>query len=157
MENIICIADNPELIPQAAKWFSEKWCAPSELYTDSMAASVRDVSVPRWYVCMADGCIIGGAGVIENDFHERKDLSPNVCAVYVEEAFRCRGIARRLLERICRDMHGMGIDVLYLITDHTSFYERYGWEYFCDTREDGGGSARVYVHKFGKDKAGIRI
>ena len=35
---------------------------------------------------------IGGMGVIENDFHDRKDLMPNVCAVYTEEAYRGRGI-----------------------------------------------------------------
>ena len=40
----------------------------------------------------------GGAGVIENDFHDRKDLTPNVCAVYVEEHCRCQGIAGKLLE-----------------------------------------------------------
>ena len=29
-------------------------------------------------------------GVIENDFHDRKDLTPNVCAVYTEEDCRCQ-------------------------------------------------------------------
>lgn len=41
--------------------------------------------------------IIGGMGVIENDFHDRKDLAPNVCAVYTEEDRRCNGIAGALL------------------------------------------------------------
>lgn len=34
-------------------------------------------------------------GSIENDFHDRKDLTPNICAVYTEEAYRGRGIAGR--------------------------------------------------------------
>jgi len=50
-------------------------------------------AVPQWYVVVQGDKIIAGLGVIENDFHDRKDLSPNVCAVYVEEAYRCRGIA----------------------------------------------------------------
>ncbi len=40
--------------------------------------------------------IVAGLGVIENDFHNRKDLAPNVCAVYTEEDCRCKGIAGKL-------------------------------------------------------------
>ena len=38
-------------------------------------------AVPQWYVAIENGRIIGGLGVIENDFHMRVDLTPNVCAV----------------------------------------------------------------------------
>ena len=96
--------------------------------------------------------IIGGLGIIENDFHNRKDLSPNVCAVYVEEAWRCQGIAGALLERACRDMARRGISTLYLLTDHTSFYERYGWEFYCMVQGDGEEElSRMYIHRTGKD------
>lgn len=37
--------------------------------------------------------IIGGMGVIENDFYNRKDLTPNVCPVYTEKDYCCKGIA----------------------------------------------------------------
>ena len=80
------------------------------------------------------------AGVIANDFHDRKDLTPNVCALYVEPELRCRGIAGHLLAHICKDMAAKGIGTLYLITEHTSFYERYGWEYLCMVQGDGGES-----------------
>ena len=70
--------------------------------------------------------MVGGLGVIENDFHSRSDLAPNVCALYVEEVYRRRGIAGELLQWACSDMGRFGIDTLYLVTEHTSFYERYG-------------------------------
>ena len=104
-------------------------------------------SVPQWYLVMKGSRIIGGAGVIENDFHKRKDLTPNVCALYVEEDCRCRGIAGELLRFICNDMRGIGIDTLYLITDHTSFYERYGWKYLCMVEEEEGSIIRMYIHE----------
>lgn len=44
---------------------------------------------PQWYTAMENRKIIGGMGVIESDFPNRKDLSPNVCAVYTEEYKRC--------------------------------------------------------------------
>ena len=34
-----------------------------------------------------------GLGVIENGFHDRKDLTPNACAVYTERERRSNGIA----------------------------------------------------------------
>ncbi len=44
-----------------------------------------------WYLCLAGGRIVGGMGVIKNDFHDRKDLTSNVCAVYTENHIAARG------------------------------------------------------------------
>ncbi len=30
-----------------------------------------------------------------------------------------------------------GIPALYLLTDHNSFYERYGWEFLCMVQGEG--------------------
>ncbi len=45
-------------------------------------------------------------------------------------------------------MKEQGIDTLYLLTDHTSFYERYGWEFFCMVQGDGDPEpSRMYIHR----------
>ncbi len=146
--NIIRLTDRPEIKEKAAEWFHEKWGVPSEAYRESMEECLlKRNSVPQWYAAMEDDRIIGGLGVIENDFHDRKDLAPNVCAVYVEEDMRCNGVAGALLNYVCRDMKEKGIGVLYLVTDHTSFYERYGWEFLCMVQgEDEPGMSRMYIH-----------
>ena len=101
-----------------------------------------------WYLCLDDDKIIGGMGVIENDFHDRKDLTPNICAVYTEEAYRRKGIAGRLLNMTVRDMKSIGITPIYLVTDHTAFYERYGWEFLCMVQGDGEPNmTRMYIHR----------
>ena len=84
--------------------------------------------------------------MIDNDFHRRRDLAPNVCAVYVQPEYRRLGAARRLLDAVCRDMAGMGIDRLYLLTDHDGFYERLGWRFEDMVRDDAGEFGRMYVH-----------
>ena len=71
----------------------------------------------------------GGLGVIKNDFHDRKDLTPNVCAVYTEKEYRCKGIAGRLLCMAVEDLRANGISPVYLLTDHVGFYEHYGCSY----------------------------
>lgn len=143
--SIINLQERPALRRQAAEWFHRKWGIPAEEYLGSMDECLAGGStVPQWYVVLQGNEIIGGAGIIANDFHERKDLTPNLCALYVEEAFRCQGIAGRLLERACRDMKKSQFHYLYLVTEHTSFYERYGWEFLCLVQEEDGGMIRMY-------------
>ena len=143
------LREHPELAERAAEWFSSKWSVPKEAYLESIADCLKNEgAVPQWYLAMDRGTIAGGLGVIENDFHTRPDLTPNVCAVYVEEKYRCRGIAGRLLGFVCEDMRDFGTDTLYLLTDHDSFYERYGWEYLCPVYGEGEDEAsRMYIHK----------
>ena len=86
--------------------------------------------------------------MIENDFHDRPDLTPNVCAVYTEESHRKRGIAGHLLNMAVEDLRSKGISPAYLVTDHTGFYERYGWEFLCMVQGDGEeGQTRMYIHR----------
>lgn len=143
------IREHNEMAKRAAQWFHEKWEVPLEAYKESIEACLkRENPVPQWYIAMDGKTIVGGLGVIENDFHDRKDLTPNVCALYVEETYRGKGIAGKLLRCVCDDMESQGIDTLYLITDHTSFYERYGWEFLCMVQGDGEPDlTRMYVHK----------
>lgn len=83
-----------------------------------------------WYLCLVGEKIVGGMGVIDNDFHNRKDLTPNICAVYTEKEYRNKGIARHLLNMVVDDLKAKGITPIYLITDYKEFYEKYGWEFF---------------------------
>ena len=90
--SLIRLTDRPELKAQAAAWFHAKWGVPEQAYLDSMDDALREAGpVPQWYLVLESSRIIGGMGVIENDFHDRKDLTPNVCAVYTEPDRRCRG------------------------------------------------------------------
>ncbi len=143
---IIKLTDRPELLEEAAGWFNSKWGVPREAYLDSMTESLSGIAVPRWYLAMDGERIIGGCGVIENDFHQRPDLRPNLCALYVEEDFRCKGIAGELMSFVCDDLSRCGIYSLYLLTDHTSFYERYGWKFLDMVKNDDGESeSRMYT------------
>lgn len=140
---IIELNERPEMKEAAAEWFHSKWGVPREAYIESMDEGLAG-GLPRWYMAMVGERIVGGCGIIANDFHKRPDLTPNLCALYVEEDCRCHKIAGTLLDFACRDMSERGVDTLYLCTDHTSFYERYGWEFYTMVEEDGGGECRLY-------------
>lgn len=144
---VVPLRDIPGLLETAAAWFSEKWDIPIQAYRDSMHLCLKNpADVPQWYLILKpDGRIAAGCGLIENDFHKRTDLTPNVCAVYVEPDVRGHGLARTLLDFVRQDTACLGIDRLYLLTDHTRFYERCGWSFLCMAQEDEGGLARVYT------------
>ena len=143
----ISLKECSELKNEAANWFSSKWKVPKEAYLECMNEFLSGKKPLGWYLCVNNDRIVGGLGVIENDFHERKDLTPNICAVYTEEEYRNRGIAGKLLNMAVEDLKSKQISPVYLVTNHTNFYERYQWEYLCDVACDDGEVSRMYIHR----------
>ena len=144
----VTLREREDLKERGAQWFHEKWGVPKEAYLECMEAYLSGETEYGWYLCLDGERIAGGLGVIENDFHDRKDLKPNVCAVYTEEDYRCRGIAGKLLNLAVEDQRKNGISPIYLVTDHTNFYERYGWEFYCMAQgDDEPEMTRLYIHK----------
>ena len=144
----VILRNKPELKDTAVEWFHSKWGVPTEAYLECMNAYLNRETEYGWYLCMLGDQIVGGLGVIDNDFHDRKDLSPNVCAVYTEEEYRNQGIAGKLLDLVVSDMKDKGVSPLYLVTDHVGFYERYGWEFFCMAQgDDEPEQTRLYIHQ----------
>ena len=137
----------PSIKDQAAQWFHNKWGVPTEAYLECMEEYLNGETEYGWYLCLDGNQIIAGLGVIENDFHDRKDLAPNVCAVYTEENYRGKGIAGNLLNMVVEDCRQKGISPVYLVTDHIGFYERYGWEFLCMVQgDDEPEMTRMYIH-----------
>ena len=133
---------------EAAGWFHSKWGHPKEAYLECMEAYLCGETDYGWYLCLDNNKITAGLGVIENDFHNRKDLAPNVCAVFTEEAYRNQGIAGNLLKMVVEDCKQNGISPLYLVTDHVGFYEKYGWEFLCMVQVDNElNLSRMYIYR----------
>ena len=119
--HLISLGEQPQWKKRAAAWFHEKWGVPQQAYLDCME---------------------------ENDFHQRTDLAPNLCAVYTEPEYRRQGIAGRLLARAVADLRAQGIAPVYLLTDLVGFYERYGWAFFCMAQcTDAPICSRIYIHR----------
>lgn len=148
-KKFVKIREHADDIPQAAMWFHERWQIPWIAYEESMNICYRKgKGVPQWYLLLHEqGHIIAGIGVIENDFHPEKEYTPNVCALYVEEAYRRQGYAKMLLEEVEKDMRKMGLSTLYLLSDHTTFYEKCGWCFLTMIEDDEGKLMRMYCNQ----------
>jgi N-acetylglutamate synthase-like GNAT family acetyltransferase len=54
----------------------------------------------------------------------------------------------QLLNMVVEDMRTKGISPIYLVTDHSGFYERYGWELLCLVQSEGQADmSRMYIHR----------
>ncbi|ABW19582.1 GNAT family N-acetyltransferase [Alkaliphilus oremlandii] len=144
---MVPLRDQPELLEKAVLWFSSKWGIPAEAYRESISKCIENPKeVPQWYVVLGEmDNIAAGLGMIENDFHKRTDLTPNVCAVYVEPQYRNNGIAGAMLDFVRRDAFNCGLETLYLLTGHDQLYEKFGWKFLCTVECDDGEEGRMYV------------
>lgn len=148
MLRYITLREMADIKYSAAEWFHSKWGVPTEAYLECMESYLNGDTEYGWYLCLDGEKIVGGLGVIENDFHNRKDLTPNICAVYTEPNYRKQGIAGALLNKVVEDCRAHNISPVYLITDHDSFYERYEWEFYCMVQGEGEANmTRMYIHR----------
>ena len=146
---LVKLRREPERKEEMVRWFHDRWGIALEAYRESMDQCLEGgAAVPQWYMIVnGQGRPAAGAGVIENDFHDRPDLRPNLCALYVEPLYRGRGLAHSLLDAIRADMGELGEERLYLVTDHTDFYEKCGWEFLTLVNDLEGRPERMYAAK----------
>lgn len=125
----VTLRERKDLSLDASKFFSSKWGIDVEAYYQCINDYINHKTEYGWYLCLDENKIVGGIGVIDNDFHERKDLFPNLCALYVEKEYRNNGIGGNLLKIAVKDLKSKGINKVYLITEHINYYERYGFKF----------------------------
>jgi len=145
MTRIINVREHPEWIDQAADFFSTRWGIDKLLYEYSINASLSTkYPVPRWYLMLRDDKIIGGCGLIDNDFMIRTDFCPWLCGLYIDPAERGQHLGEQLLEHSRVEATKLGFKKVYLNTDHVGYYEKYNWRYIGDFAHTSGVDARVY-------------
>ena len=144
-ETIIAIREHPDYLKQAVDYFSSKWGVSRNVYQDCVANSLTTESpLPRWYLMLRNGEIIGSYGLIVNDFISRQDLWPWICVVYIEENERGKALGSQLLEHGRHEAATLGFSTVYLSTDHVGYYEKYNWLYIGQGYGAGGNESRIY-------------
>ncbi|WP_124067324.1 GNAT family N-acetyltransferase [Clostridium sp. E02] len=144
---IISIREFPDYAQQAILYFQKHWANEDSkmVYEDCIMSCLHSGSpLPQWYLLFDEDKIIGGAGLITNDFISRMDLYPWLCALYIEKDYRGHSYGSFLMERIKTDARKFGYSNLYLCTDHIAFYERYDFKYIGDGHHPWGHKSRIY-------------
>ena len=127
------LADHPLLVPQLARVHFEQWgyLRPNETLQDRtrrLEACCGRGSVPSVVVALLDGTLCGSAMLVAHDMETRPDLTPWLAGVYVVPAYRGRGYASALVQRVESEAASLGVRRLHLYTpDAVDFYSRLGW------------------------------
>lgn len=146
--NILSLRGNPEQAARFIAYFQSRWASAGslEVYRDCMEACLHSAApLPQWYLLEDGGRTVGGAGLITNDFISRMDLWPWLCALYIEEGYRGHAYGALLIEHCKAEAARLGFGALYLCTDHTGYYEHYGFRYLAQGYHPWGESSRIYA------------
>lgn len=74
---LISIRETPAYKDIAIQYFQCKWPRELPVHADCINHCIDSpVPLPQWYLLEKEGRIIGGAGLITNDFISRMDLYP---------------------------------------------------------------------------------
>lgn len=147
---VISVREEPLYKEQAIHFFQEKWASPETgvLYRDCIENSLTTSSpLPQWYLLENNNEIVGGCGLITNDFISRMDLFPWLCALYVNESYRGKNLAKLLIERCIVDTKQLNFSHIYLCSDLEHFYEKFGFNYIATGYQITGESIKIYSLK----------
>jgi GNAT superfamily N-acetyltransferase len=142
---IISVRENPEFLEKSIDYFTIKFGIERRIYEDCIKYSITtDSNMPRWYLMLLGDEIVGGYGLIANDFVSRQDLFPYFCALYVEEKYRGKELGAKLQLHGRKEANKLGFNKIYLCTDHIGYYEKYGWTHIGTGYHPWGEESRLY-------------
>ena len=134
---IINLADAPEHIPTIAAWHHAQWgyLNPSgtfESRIERMQRFLKGAAIPAMYICVDGKHLVGTAALVESDMDSHPELSPWLASVYVNPAYRKRGVGAALVKHVVSQANAHGFNPLYLFTpDQEKFYRELGWQFIA--------------------------
>lgn len=150
---IIDVIHYPEFKEKIIEYFLSHWASDESkmVYVDAINNAKID-KMNNWYALLDDDQIIGGVGLISNDFVSRMDLYPYLCALYINENYRGKNLGELLINKVKQDVLNMGYDYLYLLTDHDGYYEHFGFKHIGTGYHPWGETSKLYKALLNQNK-----
>jgi GNAT superfamily N-acetyltransferase len=142
--SIVSTSERPDLVPLVARWLWDAfWLRDGYSFEETLNAvkvSITARPMPRTFILLADGELVGTASLAAQDLDERPDLTPWLAGVFVEPRARGRGYAVRLVAAVEEECRSASISTLWLYTNTAErIYARAGWQ-TVETVQHGGRS-----------------
>jgi uncharacterized protein (DUF952 family)/GNAT superfamily N-acetyltransferase len=143
---VVNIADAKQHWQRAAELSVNEW---KEIFTEDSVQTYLDLYgkagtyagrlVDTYVALSADDELVGMATLVDDDeLPNAPEPGPWLAAVLTLPAYRGRGVASALVQRIARQAHELGIPALYLYTsDQQQWYANKGWIPLRETELNG--------------------
>lgn len=140
------LRDYPQHRDRVIDWLWQEFDAENtrEFFASVVDSSLGSADLPLTFIALDDGQLVATVGLWRCDLISRQDLTPWLAALYVDEAWRSRGLGQTLQQFITAYGRAAGYQSLYLWATFTGYYERCGWNYIDDAVDYPDKSVRIY-------------
>lgn len=109
-------------------WWGEREGYTREAVRENLLHSLNTDRLPVTFGLYLDEKLVGSYQFTNSDLFVRPDLRPWLANVYLDPAYRGRGLGRVLLATVRENAERLLPEPeLYLFTTHTGLYEPFGW------------------------------
>jgi GNAT superfamily N-acetyltransferase len=123
---------------------SKGWLKPFTEVVNEIFSGEKDL--PKCYMMLKDDSIIGYYQLVEQELIMRKDLSPWITTLFIDEQERGQRLSSILLEHGRTVAGRLGYAKVYLTTDHIQFYEKCGFREIGLDKFVWGRPTKIYEH-----------
>lgn len=144
---IISLRERLDLVEEAIEYANKNWSPVSNYFTEVIQKVLAsNESLPQCFLLLKKDSIIGFYTLLEQDFVERRDLSPWIATVYVDEKERGQQLGKVMLTHGQTIAGNLGFKKVYLSTNHIQYYEKYGFKEIGLDIYVWGRPTKIYEH-----------
>lgn len=133
-------------ICKVANWLWEEWGTSKnkKFWYSWVSSSARNDDIPQTFICIINEQIVGTVSLWRCDLQSRQDLFPWLGGLYIDEKYRNQGIAKQLIEHVCKVASNLGYTELFLFTSLENFYEKLDWKYLTNIPDENDNMVKLY-------------
>jgi GNAT superfamily N-acetyltransferase len=144
---IVSLKDLPKYRQTLTDYVERNWKGVFDPFTDVLVELFsREKALPQCHMMLKNDNIIGFYQLVEQELLIRKDLSPWITCVFIDEKERGQRLSSKLLEHGRTAAGKFGYEKVYLTTDHIQFYEKFGFREIGLSKFVTGRPSKIYEH-----------
>jgi GNAT superfamily N-acetyltransferase len=144
---IVSLKDFPNYRQALIDYVANNWKGVLDPFTDVLSELFsKKKELPQCHIMLKDDNIIGFYQLVEQELLIRKDLSPWITCVFIDEKERGQCLSSKLLEHGRTAAGKLGYAKVYLTTDHIQFYEKFGFREIGLDKFMWGRPTKIYEH-----------
>ena len=115
-----------------------------------LAGMLRENRFSGWeavFAAMDGERIVGFCTFLKTDYYPENRYWPWISSIFVDEQYRGRRISGLMIEKAIEYAKEQGFDKVYIPSDMTGFYEKYGFELIDRLVNYGGDEDNVFMKR----------